>query len=125
MATINDLYPRLVVEGADAALAFYADVFAATQTERFATPDGRVQHAMLRIGGFQIAVKDAGDGDPAPGPSVPVILAVYCDDPDAVADRMVALGAEALVPVRDHEYGERAGRLRDPWGHQWMVAKRL
>lgn len=125
MTNINDVYPRLVVEGADAALAFYADVFGATETERFAAPDGRVQHAMLRIGEFQVAVKDAGDGDPAPGATVPVIMAVYCDDPDAVADHMMALGAEVLFPVSDHDYGERAGRLRDPWGHQWMVAKRL
>ncbi|MDQ6725659.1 MAG: hypothetical protein M3066_05785 [Actinomycetota bacterium] len=42
-----------------------------------------------------------------------------------MAHRMVTLGAEVLFPVSDQHYGERAGRLRDPWGHQWMVAKRL
>jgi PhnB protein len=72
-------------------------------------------------------VKDAGDGDPAPaaGVGIPVIMALYVDDPDAVAARMLDGGATVIFPVSDHEYGERAGRLADPWGHQWMLAKRL
>lgn len=125
MTQINSLYARLVVEGADAALDFYCAAFDAVVTERFDGPDGRVQHAMLQLGGFQVAVKDAGDGDPAPGSAVPVIMALYVDDPDAVAARIVEQGAEVLFPVSDHDYGERSGRLRDPWGHQWMVARPL
>jgi PhnB protein len=124
-AEINDFYPRLVVEGADAALAFYAKVFGAEVTERYAD-GGRVQHAMVVAGSARFAVKDAGDGDPAPsGGGMPVIMALYVDDPDAVAARMVDAGARVLFPVTDHEYGERAGRLADPWGHQWMLAERL
>ena len=56
---------------------------------------------------------------------MPVIMALYVDDPDAVAARMLDGGARVIFPVTDHEYGERAGRLADPWGHQWMLAKRL
>jgi len=54
-----------------------------------------------------------------------VIMALYVDDPDAVAARMLDGGATVIFPVSDHDYGERAGRLADPWGHQWMLAKRL
>ena len=125
MSEINDFYPRLVVEGADDAMAFYAKAFGAEVTERYAD-GGRVQHAMLVAGPARFAVKDAGDGDPAPsGGGLPVIMALYVDDPDAVAARMLDGGARVLFPVTDHEYGERAGRLADPWGHLWMVAKRL
>jgi PhnB protein len=42
-----------------------------------------------------------------------------------VAERMLAGGATTIFPVADHEYGERAGRFRDPWGHQWMLWKAL
>ena len=125
MSDIKDFYPRLVVEGADDALAFYAKAFGAEVTERFAD-DGRVHHALLVAGPARFAVKDAGDGDPAPsGGGMPVIMALYVEDPDAVAARMVDGGATVIFPVSDHEYGERAGRLADPWGHQWMLAKRL
>ena len=125
MSEINDFYPRLVVEGADDAMAFYGPAFGAEVTERYAD-GGRVQHALLVAGPARFAVKDAGDGDPAPGAGgLPVIMALYVDDPDAVAARMLDGGATVIFPVTDHEYGERGGRLADPWGHQWMLAKRL
>ncbi|MBC8092148.1 MAG: VOC family protein [Pseudonocardia sp.] len=122
---MTDLYPRLVVEGADAALAFYSAAFGGAVTERFTGPDGRVVHAMLAVDGHRFAVKDADGYDPAPvAGGVPVIIALYVDDPDAVAARMVDGGATVLFPVSDHEYGERGGRLADPFGHLWMIACR-
>ena len=65
MSEIEECYPRLVVEGADDALAFYAKAFGGEVTERYAD-GGRVQHAMVVAGPARFAVKDAGDGDPAP-----------------------------------------------------------
>ncbi|MDN5751107.1 MAG: VOC family protein [Pseudonocardia sp.] len=122
---MTDLYPRLVVSGADAALAFYTAAFDGRVTERFTDPDGRVVHAMVEVDGLRFAVKDADGYDPAPAPGqVPVIIALYVADPDAVAARMVDGGATVIFPVDDHPYGERGGRLADPFGHLWMVACR-
>lgn len=124
MTEILDLHPRLVVEGADAALAFYTAAFGAEVTERY-TMDGRVVHAMVSVGPVRFAVKDAGDGDAAPsGGGVPVIMSLDVSDADAVAERMLAAGATVIYPVADHDYGDRGGRLGDPFGHQWMVAQR-
>ncbi|MDT7574619.1 MAG: PhnB protein [Pseudonocardiales bacterium] len=126
MSEIEEFYPRLVVDGADAALSFYTKVFDAEVTERFDDGAGRVHHAMVVAGPARFAVKDAGDGDPAPSEGgVPVILALYVADPDALAQRMIDGGARVIYPVVDHDYGDRAGRLADPWGHLWMVAKQL
>jgi uncharacterized glyoxalase superfamily protein PhnB len=125
VSEIQELYPRLVVDGADAALEFYGRALGGTVTERHAGPDGRVVHAMLRAGPVRFAVKDADEHDPAPGDGgVPVILALYVSDVDAVARRMVDAGADVVFAVRDQPYGERAGRLRDPYGHLWMLAQR-
>lgn len=122
---MTDLYPRLVVTGADAALAFYRTAFGATVTERFTDADGRVVHAMVDVDGCRFAVKDADGHDPAPtAGAVPVIVALHVADPDAVAARMVAHGAAVVFPVDDQEYGERGGRLADPFGHLWMIARR-
>lgn len=125
MPEILDLYPRLVVDGADAALAFYTAAFGGEVSERSTGPDGRVVHAMVVAGTARFAVKDADGYDPAPTAGrVPVIIALYVGDPDAVAERMVAGGATVVFPVADHDYGERAGRLADPFGHLWMIARR-
>ena len=99
MTEILELYPRLVVEGADAALAFYTAAFGGEVTERYTGPDGRVVHAMVAAGPVRFAVKDAGDGDPAPsGGGVPVIIALYVSDADAVAERMLAGGRDGDLP---------------------------
>jgi PhnB protein len=121
---IQELYPRLVVAGADAALAFYVEAFGAEVLERHTDPDGRVVHAMVAAGPVRFAVKDADGYDPAPSAgAVPVIIALYVADADEVARRMVAGGASVLFEVADQPYGERGGRLADPFGHLWMVAQ--
>ncbi|GEL17434.1 VOC family protein [Pseudonocardia asaccharolytica] len=124
MTEIRSLYPRLVVDGGDAALDFYAAALGAEITDRY-TAGGRIVHAMVQVGPVRFAVKDEGDGDPAPtdgGP--PVIIALEVDDADAVAERMLAAGARVVFPIDDHDYGDRGGRLADPFGHHWMIAAR-
>ncbi len=123
MTQILGLQPRLVVDDADRALAYYVAAFGGEVTERY-TVDGRVVHSVVVAGPVRFAVKDAGDGDAAPGGSgTPVIMSLDVSDADAVAERMVAAGATVIFPVSDHDYGDRGGRLRDPFGHQWMLAQ--
>ncbi len=123
MTEILALHPRLVVEGADAALAFYTEAFGGEVTERY-TADGRVVHSMVVAGPVRFAVKDAGDGDDTPaGGGAPVIMNLDVSDADAVAERMIAAGATVIFPVADHDYGDRGGRLADPFGHQWLLAQ--
>jgi PhnB protein len=125
MTEILDLYPRLVVDGADAALEFYATAFGARTLERYTDPDGRVVHAMVAAGPVRFAVKDADSSDPAPGTGgIPVILALYVADADDIARRMIEAGATVIYEIADQPYGERGGRLADPFGHLWMIAQR-
>ena len=54
-----------------------------------------------------------------------MILALDVDNADAVADAMLAAGAGGVPPIHDAEYGERGGRLADPFGHLWMISQRI
>lgn len=95
MTNFSSVYPRLVVRDAAAAIDFYVKVFDAEELDRYNGPDGGIVHAMLRIGGVQVAVKDEDSYDPGPqslGGS-PVIMAVEVDDADAVGERMLAAGS--------------------------------
>lgn len=123
MQNITALQPRLVVDGADAALHFYARALGGTVSERYTGADGRVVHSLVTAGPARFAVKDAGDGDPAPsGDGVPVIMSLEVNDADAVAERMLAAGATVIYEIADRGYGY-GGRLRDPFGHQWMISQ--
>jgi PhnB protein len=117
--TVTRMYPRLVVSDARAAIDFYAKVFGAVPGESFSDEKGRIVHAEVSFGGAGVVgIKDQGDGDEP----VPLIMALEVTDPDEVAAAMEAGGASVIYPIADHEYG-RGGRLRDPWGIQWMLMR--
>lgn len=117
---MNDIQvsPKLVVDDATAAIAFMVEALGATEGPVH-RHGGTVQHATVHLGGRTLSLKDADEHDPVPTPGA--IIEVVCADPDTVAERAVAHGAEVVFPVDDQFYGARAGRLVDPWGTQWLV----
>jgi PhnB protein len=129
---LGTVTPRLVVADGTAAIDFYRDAFGAEEIgERFADPEGKVIHAEVRIGDSVVMIsEDAADPSvPARSPHalggmVTAIMATYWKDVDAAWDRAVAAGAEVVFPLADQFYGDRAGRLRDPFGQQWMMSQR-
>lgn len=128
---LSTVTPRLVVRDGAAAIDFYREAFAAEEVgERFTGPAGELIHAEVRIGDSVVMISDEGEnGAPAKSPAslggvVSVIMATYWEDVDTAWARAVDAGAEVVYPLEDQFYGERGGRLRDPFGQQWMLAQR-
>jgi PhnB protein len=128
---LHTVTPRLVVRNGAAAIAFYGEAFGAEEIgERFTGPTGELIHAEVRIGDSVVMIADeAEDGAPAKSPEslggvVSAIMATYWEDVDFVWNRAVAAGAEIVYPLADQFYGERGGRLRDPFAQQWMLSQR-
>ena len=119
---IISLTPKLPVREAAAALTYYAGALGAEVTQRY-EHDGAVVFAELRRGALALQVKDGDEADPAPEPGrrSGVIVDLCTDDPDALAAAMVAAGGEVVFPVADQPYGVRQGRIRDPFGHEWII----
>jgi PhnB protein len=118
--------PYLVVTDAAAALEFYAKVFGASEFLRIPSPDGKVAHAEVRIGGSVVMIADESPESTIKSPQTlggsASLVHLYVPDVDAVAAKAVAAGAKMLIPVADQFYGDRAGRLQDPFGHVWIVS---
>lgn len=127
MTEIQNFYPNLVVSDATAAIDFYRSAFGARETARFTDESGKIVHAEVTIGNFTVGVKDEGYGDPSPASlgGTPVVLALDVADADATAAAATSAGATVIYPVADQPYGDRAGRLADPFGHQWMISHRI
>jgi PhnB protein len=127
---IPDGYPRvspyLCVDGADAAIAFYREVFGAVERARMGAPGGKIGHAELQLGDSVIMLSDEFPDMGAPSPKTvggtPVTISVYVKDVDAAFERALKAGAQALRPVEDQFYGDRSGQFEDPFGHRWSVA---
>jgi PhnB protein len=118
--------PYLIVNGAAGAIDFYKEIFGATERMRMASPDGRVGHAELLIGGCVVMLADECIEMDARSPQTvggsPVLLNLYVEDVDAVVARAIAAGAKLLRPVENQFYGDRSGNLVDPFGHLWNLA---
>ena len=129
---LHTVTPRLVVRDGSAAIDFYHAAFGAEELgERFTGPGGEVIHAEVRIGDSVVMVtEETGDGVQVGSPDsldgrVTAVMATYWEDVDAAWRRALAAGAEVLYPLADQFYGERGGRLRDPFGHQRMLSQRI
>ncbi|MGE0786266.1 MAG: VOC family protein [Sandaracinaceae bacterium] len=125
--TLPRLVPRLVVDRPDEAIAFYRDVFDAEPLERFEDARGVVVHAALRVGETHLSMTQSvrawGLDSPAHFGGSAVLLHLTLDDPDGACARAVERGAHVVIPIEDRPYGKREGRLRDPFGHLWVLSR--
>ena len=128
----NDMHtvtPHLVCAGAADAIEFYKNAFNAVEGGRLPGPQGKLMHAMIRIEGSAVMLVDEMPECGALGPKslkgTPVTIHLYVEDADAVVARAVAAGAKVTMPVADMFWGDRYGRLEDPFGHHWSVATHI
>jgi PhnB protein len=119
--------PQLRVKDAAAAIEFYTRAFGAREVMRFAA-GGSIAHAELLIGSSLVFLGDEAPEHGYPSPErlggSPVAMQILVDDADAAVARAVAAGARLLAPVEDQFYGDRSGRVADPFGYTWTIAAR-
>ncbi len=120
----HSISPYLLIDGAAEAIEFYKEAFGAEETVRMPTPDGKLQHAEIRIGDSTIMLADAPPDKSSPKKlgDTPVMLHLYVPDVDAVFAQAVKAGATVERPVSDQFYGDRNGDLIDPFGHRWGIS---
>jgi PhnB protein len=118
--------PYLTLNDAARAIDFYKRAFAAQEVVRMKGPDGKIGHAEIKIGDSIIMLADEmpGSGSRSPqslgGTTAGVFL--YVENVDTVFNQAVSAGAKVESPVADMFWGDRYGRVRDPFGHSWSVA---
>ncbi len=126
VTTPTSLLPRLVVPDPDSAAEFYRAALGAEVLARFTMPDGTVTNTDLAIGAATLSltsqVEEWGLLGPLTIGGSPVLLKLTVADARQVRDSMVEAGAEEVVAVEDRPYGRCEGRIRDPFGHLWIVS---
>lgn len=125
----HSLTPYLVLNDANRAIDFYKQAFGAKEQVRMAGPAGKIGHAELKIGDSMIMLSDempgSGNRSPQSLGGSPVSIFMYIENVDSVFDQAVKAGAKADMPPQDMFWGDRFGKLTDPFGHSWAVATHI
>jgi uncharacterized glyoxalase superfamily protein PhnB len=108
------------------AIEFYKKAFDAELVgEAFPTPDGKgIMHAMLHFGDSNIMMADEFPDvwEQGPRENATAGMFLYVEDCDAVYNKAVKAGCEIMVPMDDAFWGDRFGKIKDPFGHTWAIA---
>lgn len=126
---MHSITPHLVCAGAAEAIEFYKKAFNAVEMGRLPGPEGKLMHALIRIGDSSVMLVDEFPNWGSVGPKAlkgsPVIIHLYVENVDEVVARAVRHGAKITMAVEDMFWGDRYGKLEDPFGHQWSVATHI
>lgn len=128
MSAIREVYPYLIVHDATAAIDFYRRVFGAEERMRVPDPEsGRIGHAELTLGPATIMLADEypelGIRSPRAFGGTGLRMHLHVSELDALSRRAVEAGATMVSEPRDYDHGERQCRIRDPFGHEWLLGQ--
>jgi PhnB protein len=124
----HTITPGLTMKNTAQAIDFYKAAFGAKEIMRMPGPGGMIMHAEMQIGDSRLMLADEFPGmscAPTPGVMNASSLFLYFDNVDAIFDRAVAAGAKMDMPLTNQFWGDRYGKITDPFGHQWGLAQHV
>ena len=125
----HTITPAIVVRDAAKAIEFYKRAFGAEEIDRMVGPDGTVMHAEIKIGDSRLMLGEEneqwGTRSPLSTNGNPGSLHIYVADADMAFERALQAGAKVKSPLEDAFWGDRYGKVTDPFGHEWGLATRV
>jgi PhnB protein len=122
--------PQLFIASGVKDIDFYIKGLGAIELRRFLNDeDGSVHVAELSIGGALFHLHEErpekGQFDAIKNKGVTCIVGLFVEDVDELIKQAIAAGATLVNPAQDYEYGYRQGEIRDPFGHLWLIQKKI
>ena len=127
--SILHVFPYLRVNDTAAAIVFYEKAFGATEVFRLTEPSGRIGHAEVKLGESILMLSDEFPEHGIKGPltlgGTSFAMHLHLDDVDAAHEAAIAAGATEIMAPKDQFYGERSSKVRDPFGHEWLLGHEI
>ncbi|MGD0269849.1 MAG: VOC family protein [Candidatus Sulfotelmatobacter sp.] len=118
---LNNVNAYLHPLRAEPVITFLKRAFGAKELARYASPDGVVHHAEIRVGDSVVEMGEPFGAHTKYGP-MPALFYLYVADCDAVYRRALAAGAKSTQDPADQPYGDRTSAVTDPFGNTWYIA---
>lgn len=121
--------PQLYIRNGVTDIDFYTRAFGAIELRRWTNDDGTVHVAEFSIDGAIFHIHEqtlhSNSFSPEKCKGTTALIGLFVEDVDAFMNRAIAAGAEEVMPAQDFDYGYRQGEIKDPFGHVWMIEKRI
>jgi PhnB protein len=121
--------PHLAIRTLRPAVEFYQKAFGATVLRKWENPDGSIHVAEMEILGAMFHLHEEVQREKQLSPetvqATTMLIGLFTPDPDALINSAAAAGARVISPAQDYDYGYRQGSVADPFGHQWLIQKKI
>jgi|KBSMisStaDraftv2_1062788.scaffolds.fasta_scaffold29362_3 PhnB protein len=121
--------PQLFINNGVKDISFYANAFGATENLCFKNDDGSIHVAELSIEGAIFHVHEVTAKQyfftPQKNNGTTTLIGLFVSDVDAVMNRAIKAGAIEISAAKDYEYNYRQGEIEDPFGHRWLIEKKI
>ena len=121
--------PQLIIQDGIAAIEFYKKAFDVKELRRWSNDDGSVHVAELSFQGAMFHIKqesvEQSRLSPATAKGYTTIIGIFVENVDAVVDKALKNRATLLNAVQDYDYGYRQANIKDPFGHEWLIEKKI
>jgi PhnB protein len=122
----NTVTPYIAVDDAAKAIEFYKRAFGAKERVKMEGPPGKISHAELEIGDSVIMLSDPFPQSPLKTPKeiggTTASMLLYVEDVDEAVQQAVDAGAKITMEIENQFWGDRFGRVEDPFGQNWQIA---
>ena len=113
--------PYLHPRRAEPLISFLKRAFGAQELAKYASPDGVVNHAVVKIGDSVLEMGEAhGKYE-----TMEAMFYLYVPNMDAVYRQALAVGATSFQEPADQPYGDRNAGVKDAFGNKWYVATHI
>lgn len=121
--------PHLAIRVLRPAMDFYQQAFDAIVLRTFDNDDGSVHVAEMEIEGAMFHLHEEVSGSQQLSPesvkATTLLIGLFTPDPDKYMQQAVEAGGKISSPIQDYNYGYRQGVITDPFGHQWLIQKKI
>jgi len=121
--------PHLYIKSGCRDISFYTNGLGAKELRRWSNDDGTIHVAELSIDDNIFHPHEerpaGGQLDPLKVKGVTSLVGLFTEDVDGLVQRAVAAGAILIEPPQSFDYGYRQGIIKDPFGHLWLIQKRI
>jgi len=110
-------------------MEFYVKAFGAKELRRFSNDDGSVHVAEMEINSAMFHIHEISERNKQLSPetvkATTLVIGLFAPDPDHLFQQAIKAGGKATSDMQDYDYGYRQGVITDPFGHQWLIQKKI